>query len=127
MKTDELIGILATGARPVAPHRLEQRFGGAALLGLLGAGVLMLLGYGVRPDLAQALQLPMWWLKFSFAAALAGVAALALLRLARPGMRLGYALAWVLLPPLVLWMMALCVAHGHQIIDQVAEPNHGWV
>ena len=46
MKTDELIGILATGARPVAPHRLEQRFGGAALLGLLGAGVLMLLGYG---------------------------------------------------------------------------------
>ena len=27
MKTDELIGILATGARPVAPHRLEQRFG----------------------------------------------------------------------------------------------------
>jgi len=35
MKTDELIGILATGARPVAPHRLEQRFGGAALLGLL--------------------------------------------------------------------------------------------
>ena len=77
MKTDELIGILATGARPVAPHRLEQRFGGAALLGLLGAGVLMLLGYGVRPDLAQALQLPMWWLKFSFAAALAGLGAAA--------------------------------------------------
>ena len=112
MKTDELIGILATGARPVAPHRLEQRFGGAALLGLLGAGVLMLLGYGVRPDLAQALQLPMRWLKFSFAAALAGVAALALLRLARPGMRLGYALAWVLLPPLVLWMMALAALQG---------------
>lgn len=120
MKTDELIGLLAAGAHPVAPHRLEQRFAGAALLGLLCAGLLMLLDYGVRPDLAQAMQLPMWWLKVGFAGALAGAAALALLRLARPGMRLGHALLWVLLPPLVLWVLALAALQGAAPAERAA-------
>lgn len=112
MNTEELIGLLSTGARPVAPYGVERRFAGAALTGLAGAVLLMLLLYGVRPDLSEAMQLPMWWLKFGFAAALAGVAARALLRLARPGMRLGHTLVWVLLPPLVLWVLALVALQG---------------
>lgn len=107
MKTDELIGILAMGARPVSPWALERRFAVAGFLGLLGAVLVMLLGYGVRPDLGQAVHFPMFWLKYGFAAALAASAALALLRLSRPGMPVGDALALVVLPPLTLWVLAL--------------------
>lgn len=106
MKTEELIGLLAAGAQPVPPYALERRFAGAGLVGLAGAALLMLLLYGVRSDLGRAMQLPVWWTKFGFAAALAAGAALALLRLARPGMSARQALAWLLLPPLALWVLA---------------------
>lgn len=119
MKTEELIGLLAAGARPVAPYVVERRFAGAALTGLAGAALLMLLLYGVRPDLNQAMQLPMWWLKFGFAAALAAAAALALLRLARPGMPTGHALIWVLLPPLLLWVLAAAALQGAAPTERV--------
>lgn len=107
MKTDELIRALANGARPVQPHALEQRFAGAMLVGFACAAAVVVLGYGVRHDLLAALQLPMGWLKFGFAAALALTSALALLRLARPGMPTGPALARTVLPLAVLWAIAL--------------------
>ena len=72
MRTDELIGLLAQDAEPVAQHAIEQRFAVAALAGLAGATVLMLALFGLRPDLAQTLALPMFWGKLLFAAALAG-------------------------------------------------------
>lgn len=112
MKTEELIGMLAARAEPVAPHALEQRFALASLMGLLAAAALMAVLFGVRSDLALAVQLPMFWLKLGFAAALAAAAVLALLRLSRPGMRTGRALALVALPPLVLWSLAGVVLSG---------------
>jgi len=109
MRTDELIGLLAQDAEPVAPHAIEQRFAVAALAGLAGATVLMLALFGLRPDLAQTLALPMFWGKLLFAAALA-VAGVALLRrLARPGLGLGHSLALLALPPVVLWALAALV------------------
>jgi hypothetical protein len=86
----------------------------------VGAALLMLLLYGVRPDLGQAMQLPMWWLKLGFAAGLAAAAALALLRLARPGMPTGYALAWVALPPLMLWALAAAALQGAAPAERAA-------
>ncbi len=112
MKTDELIGLLAANAAPVAPHALERRFALASVLGLVAAAACMLVLFGVRPDLGLAMYLPMFWMKFGFAAALAAASMLALLRLSRPGMRAGHALAWVALPPLVLWSLALVVLAG---------------
>ncbi|MGP1630669.1 MAG: NrsF family protein [Giesbergeria sp.] len=120
MKTDELIGLLAAGAQPVAPYALERRFALASFLGLLAAAVFMVVLYGVRPDLGLAMLLPMFWLKFGFAAALAAAAVLALLRLARPGMSAGYALALVALPPLLLWSLALVVLAGAAPQERVA-------
>jgi len=120
MKTHELIGLLAADARPVALHALERRFAFASLLGVLGAMALMLLLYGVRPDLRQATDQPMFWLKFGFAAALAAAAGLALLRLARPGMPVGHALVLVALPPLTLWMLALVALESAAPADRVA-------
>ena len=100
MRTDELIGLLAQDAEPVAQHAIEQRFAVAALAGLAGATVLML---------AQTLAQPMFWGKLLFAAALALAGVALLRRLARPGLGLGHSLALLALPPVVLWALAALV------------------
>ena len=107
MKTDDLIGLLAQDAEPVASHAIEQRFAVAALAGLGGGLVLMLVLFGVRPGVAQDMALPMFWGKLVFAAALAAAGLALLRRMARPGMPLGHAVLWLAVPPLVLWGMAL--------------------
>ena len=106
MKTDDLIGLLAQDAEPVASHAIEQRFAVAALAGLGGGLVLMLVLFGVRPGVAQDMALPMFWGKLVFAALLATGCLAVLRRLARPGMGLGHSLALLALPPLVLWGLA---------------------
>ena len=106
MKTDELIGLLAQDAQPVAPHAIEQRFAWASLAGLACALVLMLALFGLRPSLAQDMALPMFWGKLVFAGLLAAGGLAVLRRLARPGMGLGHSLALLALPPLVLWGLA---------------------
>ncbi|HCE28910.1 MAG TPA: anti-sigma F factor [Comamonadaceae bacterium] len=106
MKTDELIGLLAQDAEPVAPHAIEQRFAMATLAGLAGGLVLMLVLFGVRPGLVQDMGLSMFWGKLLFAALLAVGCVAVLRRLARPGMGLGYSLLLLALPPLVLWGLA---------------------
>ena len=107
MKTDDWIAMLATGAEPVPAHALERHLGTALVAGVAGAGVLMLLVFGLRPELAQMAALPMFWGKLVFAAALAAAGLALLRRMARPGMALGHAALWLALPPLVLWAMAL--------------------
>lgn len=106
MKTDDLIGLLATGAAPVPSRALEQRFAVAMLLGFGAAAVVVLLGYGIRPDLAASMQVPMGWAKFGFAASLAALAGAAALRLARPGLPASSALLRTVLPLAALWAMA---------------------
>lgn len=107
MKTDELIHLLATDDRPVQNNAIEQRFVVATLVGVVGAAVLMLVLFGLRPGLLATLALPMFWGKLVFAAALAAAGLALLRRMARPGMALGHAALWLALPPLVLWAMAL--------------------
>ncbi len=106
MKTDELIGLLAQDAPPVALHAIEQRFALASLAGLACALVLMLALFGLNPRLLQDMALPVFWGKLVFAALLAAGCLAVLRRLARPGMGLGHSLALLALPPLVLWGLA---------------------
>ena len=106
MKTDDLIGLLAQDAEPVASHAIEQRFAVAALAGLGGGLVLMLVLFGVRPGVAQDMALPMFWGKLGFAAALALPAGWALLRLARPGADWRRVLRWAALPVALVWALA---------------------
>ncbi len=109
MKTDELIDLLAHNAAPVSHHSIEQRFALAALAGLAAAVLLMLALFGLRPNLAQTVALPMFWGKVMFAAALVAAGVALLRRLARPGLGLGHTLAMLALPPLAVWMLALVV------------------
>ena len=107
MKTDQLIALLATGVEPVQPAAVRQRFQAALALGMAGAMATMLLVFGVRHDIAQAAALPMFWFKLLFPLGVAVPALLLVLRLGRPGVRIGR-IGWaVLVPWLALSLFAL--------------------
>jgi len=112
MKTDELISVLASGAEAVEPHALRRRYAIALGWGAFGTTLLMAMLLGVRPDLAAATRLPMFWLKLAFPAALLAGALLAVLRLSRPGARLGHAPAAIAAPVLAMWLLAAIVLLG---------------
>jgi hypothetical protein len=106
MKTNELIDMLAQGAEPVEQRAPQRRYAAALGWGGLGAALLMVVVLGVRPDLAQAVRLPMFWVKFAFPATLLAGALLATLRLSRPGVRLGRVPAALAAPVLAIWLLA---------------------
>lgn len=70
MKTDELITLLASDAAAVSPRVWRQRYALALGVGVLGASLLMLQMLGVRPDINEAVALPMFWVKLGFPALL---------------------------------------------------------
>ncbi len=108
MKTDDLIAILARGVAPVDAQAPRKRFQSALVWGVLGALAVMLSGYGVRHDLAQAATSPMFWVKLAYPLAMAIPAMLLTLRLSRPGMPLGK--AWTALPLPWLVIAGLAIA-----------------
>ena len=112
MKTAELIAMLASSADPVEPGALRRRYAMALGWGAFGSTLLMALAFGVRADLADALRLPMFWVKLVFPAALFAGALLAALRLSRPGARLGLAPAAVAAPVLAMWLLAAVALVG---------------
>jgi hypothetical protein len=86
MKTDDLIEALAAGTTPIRPRRLEAGLALWALPAAIAAflGVIFVLG-GVRPDLAQAVQGPTFWMKAAYTVLLALAGGWLFTRLGRPG------------------------------------------
>ena len=110
MKTDDLVTMLAAGAEAVEPGATARRYATALGWGAFGATLLMAVLLGVRPDLAAAARLPMFWLKFAFPACLAAGALYAAARLSRPGVRLGPQVTAALTAPvLAMWLLAAFV------------------
>lgn len=107
MKTDELITMLASDAGAVAPQVWRQRYALALGAGLIGAALLMALLLGVRPDIADAVRLPMFWVKLLFPLTLAAAALLAAMRLSRPGVAIGRAGPVLAAPVLAIWLLAI--------------------
>ena len=89
MKTDDLIqslsGDLKPAPRDVVARRLALGLGAGAVVSV----AIIAPWLGLRPDLAQAVLTPMFWIKFTYAAAAGLLLALAASRLSRPGARLG--------------------------------------
>ncbi|MGA0025309.1 MAG: NrsF family protein [Burkholderiales bacterium] len=112
MKTDELITMLASDAGPVVPRAWRGRYAAALGVGLAGAVALMLPLLGLRPDLAEAAALPMFWVKLAFPLMLAIAALAAAARLSRPGMALGLTPAALAAPVIVIWVLALVALAG---------------
>lgn len=105
MNTDDFIALLATGAAPVARNVPEKRLGWAMVLSLPVALVVML-GFGVRPDLWDALSDRMLWAKLAFPGTVAGISLLWVLRLSRPGMPAGRLPVGLAFPALGMGLLA---------------------
>ncbi|MET3432428.1 hypothetical protein ABIC71_001914 [Herbaspirillum seropedicae] len=104
MKTDDLISMMASGVTPVDRRLPVKQMAQALLLGGLGALLLMLKIYGLRPDLGLMLGVPLFWIKLAFPTTLAVGALLVLRRLMRPGLRVGVRWAGIALPGLAVWV-----------------------
>jgi hypothetical protein len=107
VKTEDLVAMLAAGAEPVAPGAAVRRYAIALGWGACGALLLMLTLLGVRPDLGEAVWLPMFWAKLAFPALLAAGALYAAARLSQPGAQLGRAPEALAAPVLAMWLLAL--------------------
>ena len=106
MRTDELITMLAAGAAPVEPRATQRRYVTAIGWGAFGSTLLMALFLGVRPDLAEAARLPMFWVKLLFPALLCAGALYAAARLSRPGMTAEGAPLLLAVPVAAIWLVA---------------------
>ena len=109
MKTDDLVTMLAAGAGAVESGATARRYATALGWGAFGATLLMAIVLGVRPDLAEAALLPMFWVKLAFPACLAAAALYAAARLSRPGVQLGRVPAALAAPVLAMWLLAAYV------------------
>lgn len=112
MKTDDLVMLLATGEGRVERHAAPRRYAAAIAVGMVAAALLMLGVLGVRADLAEAMQVPMFWAKIGYVAALGVASLLAVLRLSRPGARLDRVLPALALPVLAMWALAAVALAG---------------
>jgi hypothetical protein len=104
MKTDDLITLLSTGVTRVDRKAVVRRFARALPLGLVGSLVMVAIVFGVRRDLMDVAQTPIFWAKLAFPLAVAIAAALTVSRLGRPGVRGGYAWALVAAPFIAVWL-----------------------
>ena len=112
MKTDDLVAALAAGVEPVPQGLVSRRLGQALLLALPVSVAIMVLGYGVRPDLREAMVLPMFWVKLLFPLAVGLAGLVAVHRLARPGVDLGGGAVAAVVPVLLLWGLSALVWWG---------------
>ena len=112
MKTDDLISLLAADTTAVPRGAALRQIAMAMAVGIPLAILAMLLTMGTRPDLAQAIRLPMFWMKVLFPAAVACAGFATLARLARPGVSARAAQLVIVLPVLLLWLMAVAAYAG---------------
>jgi hypothetical protein len=105
--TDELIARLSADLPKVSPRAVARRLAMGLGLGGAASTALMLAWLGPRPDLAQALSTPMFWMKFGYAAATGLILAALLGRLARPAARTGLLAGLAGAPFAVVAAMAL--------------------
>ncbi|MCA3220094.1 MAG: DUF1109 domain-containing protein [Burkholderiales bacterium] len=123
MQTGELIKLLAADAAPVDRRAVARRFALAGALSVGAAVALMWLALGLNPRLGEYLALPMFGVKLGFGVLVAGAAALALWRLARPGRRLAWAGATLVLPFVGVVALGLYCLQG----AAAAERMHAWM
>lgn len=110
MKTDELVTLLAKNVSSVEPNVTVRRFTTALGWGMFGTTLAMAVTLGVRPDIAETMLLPMFWMKLGFPAGVAIATCYAAARLARPGARVGRAPGTTLVALLAaVWLPATAV------------------
>lgn len=109
MKTDDLISMLAASATPVPRHAAGRRLSTALLVGLPLSFAFMLAVFGLRHDLMEVMERPIFWVRFLFPICIAAGAYLMAERLSRPGVRVRKAWLGLALPLVVIWSIAAYV------------------
>jgi len=109
MKTEDWVSMLANGVEAIDPKRMARRHLLAITGGLLGSlaltgGILQL-----NPALSHVVVEPMFWVREAYCAALALLGLAAVIRLARPGIRLGFMPAGIGTVVMVMWIFAATV------------------
>lgn len=116
MKTDDLIDLLAQDS--AVQWKIGRVLGFATVGGAAIAGAAFFIGIGFRPDIASAVETVRFVFKFVVTLSLATAAIGALLRIARPGARLG------------LWGWAFAAAPvllgGAVIAELIVMPESTW-
>ncbi|MBK8759599.1 MAG: DUF1109 domain-containing protein [Sulfuritalea sp.] len=109
MKTDRLIGMLATGV--ALEHRVDPWRGMSVAIGFgaLCSTLLMLKLIPLNPDLDKILLVPGFLQKLGFSAAIAVVSLMVVIRLSRPGASLGSLWQALSLPVVAMWLLAAAV------------------
>lgn len=107
MKTDDLVALLATGVAPVSPNAARRPLRLALLIGVPLSLAIWALGFGVRRDLLQVLDEPMFWVKLAFPLCVALAAFVVVQRLARPGASVGRAWWGMVVPVVMVFALAL--------------------
>ncbi|MBY5333239.1 DUF1109 family protein [Rhizobium leguminosarum] len=120
-ETEDVIDSLVRDLKPVPRHALERRFALAILPALAVSLLLMLMVVGLRTDMAQALMLPVFWIKSAYNALLAIAAFAAVYRLSRPdgseGRFFGIATAIILtLAVMAVIQLALSPAASYPVL-----------
>ena len=111
METDKLIDQLSRDLAPAPAGKAARRIAGAAALGLVLTLAVLLVLFGLRPDLAEAVLGMMFWMKATYAALLALAGFWCADRLARPagsargGLRLALAALAILVVIAVVKLM----------------------
>jgi hypothetical protein len=106
----DLVRELAAGLVPVPRAQVPRRLLLGLGAGLLVSIVLVLAVLGPRPDMAQAMRTPMFWVKLIYPLSLAAIAMFALERLARPAAPAWSRVAWLPLPVILVILLALIAA-----------------
>jgi len=106
MRTEDLVTMLATGALPVDSGAQARRWTIALAAGAAVATLMMATLLGVRPNLAEDVTVPMFWIKFGFAAWLFLGAFAASSRVGRPGAPFGRLPAALAAPVIAMWVLA---------------------
>jgi hypothetical protein len=112
MKTEELISLLAKDVAPVPRNSVSRRFAIALAWGFPLAMAVMIIVYGLRKDLDQALLDWSLWLKLIFTGSLALAGFVATQRLSRPGVALGRVWLALAAPIVTLWLIAAAVLYS---------------
>jgi hypothetical protein len=107
MRTEDLIALMSSSARPVDTGRLRRAVWLAAFAALALTVVLVLSTLGARPDMPGALAAFPVLAKMSFGASVAGISLVAYQRSLYPGSSPRPGLWWLAIPAAALAAMAL--------------------
>ena len=106
MRTDYLIDQLSSGLEPVKSGAVTRLLAGAAIMGITGSALLLLVMIGPRHDLASAMAHPGMWTKLAYTFAIAGFGLWLVERAGRPGAPITRPALFLALPLLAIALLA---------------------